>query len=80
MRRPIVVPELGITAPLVSIWYVHPGEHVYAGDRVVELLLGSATFDVAAPCAGRLIEKAAWPDDPVMTGQTLGYIEEEIEA
>ncbi len=77
MRRDIVVPEIGVPAPLVSVWYVHPGEQVYAGDRVVELLMGSATFDVAAPCTGRLVERSVWADDPVVAGQVLGYIEED---
>jgi pyruvate/2-oxoglutarate dehydrogenase complex dihydrolipoamide acyltransferase (E2) component len=77
MRKAIVAPDIGVAAPLVSIWYARPGEWLYAGDRVVELLTGSATFDVAAPCTGRLIEKAAWPDDAVSAGQILGYIDEE---
>jgi pyruvate/2-oxoglutarate dehydrogenase complex dihydrolipoamide acyltransferase (E2) component len=77
MRKPIVVPDLGVPAPLVSLWYARPGERVHTGDRLVELLLGSATFDVGAPCTGRLVEKAAWPQDLVAAGQVLGYIEPE---
>jgi pyruvate/2-oxoglutarate dehydrogenase complex dihydrolipoamide acyltransferase (E2) component len=77
MRKAIVVPDLGAGASRVSIWYARPGERLYAGDRVVELLLGTATFDVAAPCSGALVERAAWPDDTVTAGQVLGYIEEE---
>jgi pyruvate/2-oxoglutarate dehydrogenase complex dihydrolipoamide acyltransferase (E2) component len=79
MRRAIVVPEVGFPAPLLSLWYARPGEHVYVGDRVAELLLGSATFDVAAPCSGRLIERTARPADRVTPGQVLGYLEEDPE-
>ncbi len=78
MRKAIVVPELGAAAPQLSLWYARPGEQVYAGDRVVELLLGAATFDVAAPCSGRLVERSAWPADRVQAGQVLGYIEDDL--
>jgi pyruvate/2-oxoglutarate dehydrogenase complex dihydrolipoamide acyltransferase (E2) component len=77
MRRPILVPELGVAVSVVSIWYARPGERLHAGDRVVELLLGAATFDVAAPCTGTLVERSVWPDESVLPGQVLGYIEEE---
>jgi pyruvate/2-oxoglutarate dehydrogenase complex dihydrolipoamide acyltransferase (E2) component len=73
------VPEVGIPAPVLSAWFARPGEYVYTGDRVAELLLGAATFDVPAPCTGRFVEMAAWPRDRLAAGQVLGYIEEESE-
>jgi pyruvate/2-oxoglutarate dehydrogenase complex dihydrolipoamide acyltransferase (E2) component len=79
MRRAIVVPEVGVAASLVSVWYARLGERVYSGDRVVELLLGSATFDVAAPCTGRLVEKLFWPQDHVTAGEILGFVDEDSE-
>lgn len=75
MREPILAPDLGSMDVVVSVWYVKRGEAVYAGDRVVELLLGSATFDVAAPAAGTLIEQAVLPGERVAAGQVLGYLE-----
>ena len=77
MREPIVAPDLGMDGVVVSVWYVKPGESVYAGDRVVELLAGSATFDVAAPCAGTLREQCVLPPERVSVGQVLGYLEGE---
>ena len=74
MRSPIVVPDLGMPNLVVSVWYVKPGESVYEGDRVVELLLGGATFEIAAPCTGTLAEQIARPDDRVTAGQVVGYI------
>ncbi len=79
MRRPIVLPELGVTSAVLSVWYVGPGDWVYAGDRVVEVLIGGATFDVASPATGRLAEKTALADDPLSPGQVLGYVEEILE-
>jgi pyruvate/2-oxoglutarate dehydrogenase complex dihydrolipoamide acyltransferase (E2) component len=81
MRRAIVVPDVGANSTAeISAWYVHVGERVYAGDRVVELLLGAATFDVPAPCDGTLIETLARLGDRVTKGQTVSYIEEDPEA
>ena len=76
MRSPIVVPDLGADLVL-SVWYVKRGETVYAGDRVVELLLGAATFEIAAVCTGKLIEQSAWPDDRLTPGQVVGYLQPE---
>ena len=77
MRSPIVLPDLG--GPVVlSIWLARPGDRVYAGDRVVEVLLEGATFDVPAPVDGLLVETLAWPDDVLKPGQVLGQVEAEI--
>jgi pyruvate/2-oxoglutarate dehydrogenase complex dihydrolipoamide acyltransferase (E2) component len=75
MREPILVPDLGATAIVLSVWYVKPGEAVYAGDRVVELLVGSATFDVTSEHAGTLAEQCALPDEPLVPRQVLGHLE-----
>ena len=75
MRRPIVVPDLSWPNLVLSVWYVKPGESVFAGDRLVELLLGGATVELTAPCSGTLIEHCAWPDDPLMPGQVVGHLE-----
>jgi pyruvate/2-oxoglutarate dehydrogenase complex dihydrolipoamide acyltransferase (E2) component len=75
MRKPIVAPDLGCKAVALSVWYVKPGETVRAGDRVVELLLGSATFDLTSDSAGTLVEQSAWTEDMVAPGQVLGYLD-----
>ena len=76
MRRPILLPDLGARSATLSIWFVEPGDTVYAGDRVVEILAGGATFDVPSPATGRLVEKLALPEDSLVTGQVLGVVEE----
>ena len=77
MRTDILLPELGANPAVVSVWFADPGETVYEGDRLVEILVGGATFDVSSPATGRLIGKLALPDDPVLPGQVLGVIEVE---
>jgi pyruvate/2-oxoglutarate dehydrogenase complex dihydrolipoamide acyltransferase (E2) component len=76
MRRPIVLPDLGARSATLSVWFVDPGDTVYAGDRVVEILAGGATFDVPSPTTGRLVEKLVLPDDAVVVGQILGMVED----
>jgi pyruvate/2-oxoglutarate dehydrogenase complex dihydrolipoamide acyltransferase (E2) component len=77
MQTPVLLPELGASPVVLSAWFAEPGDLVYEGDRLVEVLVGGATFDVAAPATGRLAEKLALPSDPIVPGQVLGTVEEE---
>ena len=73
----VKVPELGLDADrsiTVSVWFVDPGDTILEGDRLVELLVDGATFDVTAPVAGELVEVLAFPDDVVEPGQVLGLV------
>jgi pyruvate/2-oxoglutarate dehydrogenase complex dihydrolipoamide acyltransferase (E2) component len=76
-QRPIALPDLGTDRVTFSLWYVRPGERVFEGDRVAEVLVPGATFDVPAPANGVLAERLALPNDPLTTGQVLGLILEE---
>src|SRR5438105_6764392 len=75
MRAEIVLPEFGAVPVVISVWFADPGEAVYEGDRLVEVAVSGATFDVSSPATGRLVEKLALPDDPVLPGQVLGVVE-----
>jgi pyruvate/2-oxoglutarate dehydrogenase complex dihydrolipoamide acyltransferase (E2) component len=75
MPLPITMPELGMPRAAVSLWFAGPGDLVYEGDRLVEILAGPATFDVAAPATGRLRERLALASDPVIPGQVLGTLD-----
>ena len=74
----VILPELG-TGPdepiVVSHWYAGPGDEVWEGDRLVEILVGPATFDVPAPASGRLAEVRGHEDDRVRPGAILGVVE-----
>jgi pyruvate/2-oxoglutarate dehydrogenase complex dihydrolipoamide acyltransferase (E2) component len=76
MLKPILLPDLGAPTAILSVWFVDPGDPVYAGDRVVEVLSDGATFDVSSPVTGKLAERLALPDDALVPGQTLGTVEE----
>ena len=73
----VILPDLG-TGPdvpiVVSYWFASRGEHVWEGERLVEVLAGPATFDVPAPASGRLARIHGREDDRVEPGFVLGLI------
>jgi pyruvate dehydrogenase E2 component (dihydrolipoamide acetyltransferase) len=58
MATPVEAPKLGNTVEecLVANWRKRKGEAVAAGDVVVEIETDKATFEVAAPVAGTVLE------------------------
>ncbi len=71
------LPELGIPGPArLSVWLVEDGSEVTEGDRLVEVLAGTATVDLPAPASGVLRQTLTGEDEPVVTGQVLGVIVE----
>lgn len=75
-RVQITVPDLGSDRVAFSLWHVRPGDRVMAGDRVAEVLIPGAVFDVSAPASGVLAARSVQPGDPLAAGQVLGEIEE----
>src|SRR4051794_39173200 len=78
MEAAIILPELGMRPVVLSIWLVDAGDHVFEGDRLVEVLVNGATFDVPAPATGRLRVKHALAEDRLTPGQVLGTVEVEM--
>jgi pyruvate/2-oxoglutarate dehydrogenase complex dihydrolipoamide acyltransferase (E2) component len=73
----VILPDLGTGADspvTVSYWYAARGETVWEGDRLVEVLVGPATFDVSSPATGRLAEIRLREDDQALPGALLGQI------
>jgi pyruvate/2-oxoglutarate dehydrogenase complex dihydrolipoamide acyltransferase (E2) component len=75
---PIALPDLGTERVSFSLWYVRPGERVFEGDRVAEVLIPGATFDIPAPADGVLAERLALPNDALAAGHVLGMIQKEV--
>jgi len=78
MTRPkvaIVLPDVGAAPVVLSAWFADPGDSVFEGDRIVEVLVGAATFDVSSPVTGRLAERQARRDQRLVPGQVLGFVE-----
>lgn len=76
-RHILHLPDLGLgDIPIVaSLWLVRCGSEVSEGDRVLEVLAGDVTVDLAAPANGRLTEKLVDDDEPIVVGQPLAIIE-----
>ena len=70
---PITLPELGAPARF-SLWHVGVGEQVFEGDRIAEVFVPGATYDIPAPATGRIVERTASAHDPLTTGQVLGTL------
>ena len=73
----VILPDLG-TGPdvpiVISHWFAARGDRVWEGERLVEVLVGPATFDVSAPVSGRLAEIQRFEDDRVAPGSVLGLV------
>lgn len=79
MQANVILPDLGAAPVVLSVWFADPGDWVYEGDRLVEVLTNGATFDVPAPATGRLVNRLALPDQRLHIGQVLGTLEIEPE-
>jgi pyruvate/2-oxoglutarate dehydrogenase complex dihydrolipoamide acyltransferase (E2) component len=73
------VPDLGTPRATFSLWHVRVGDRVTEGDRVAEVLIPGAVFDVPAPVTGTLVERGVQPGDALTAGQVLGEIEDQGE-
>ncbi len=78
MRRLVHLPELAARSPRVSVWWVAVGDAVYAGDRLVEVLVDGAIVDVTAPVSGTLAARHVFVDEPVAPGQLVAEIDEDV--
>ncbi|GIW87643.1 MAG: hypothetical protein KatS3mg108_1967 [Isosphaeraceae bacterium] len=75
--RFVTLPELGIAPEepiLISHWYARKGDEVWEGDRLVEVVVGAATFDVPSPANGRLARIRVQEDERVRPGQILAHL------
>jgi pyruvate dehydrogenase E2 component (dihydrolipoamide acetyltransferase) len=82
MQAPVMMPDIGVepdTEMVISFWFAEEGDEVLEGDRLVEILAGSATFDVSAPISGRLAGVRVAEEDVVHSGDILAVIESEEE-
>jgi pyruvate/2-oxoglutarate dehydrogenase complex dihydrolipoamide acyltransferase (E2) component len=75
MRSLVHVPDLHAGTVRLSLWFAQVGERLRKGERLAELLVDGATFDVTAPADGILVERHARADDVLRTGQVLGVLE-----
>ncbi len=78
MTTKVVVPELGesIVEATVGRWYKHEGDHVAAGETLVELETDKVNLEVAAQHAGVLAHIAQQEGADVKVGDLLAEVDE----
>lgn len=76
MTGDVRVPALGrdIDAAVVARWLAAPGDHVTAGQVVVELAADKAEMEVTAPADGYLIQRHAEEHTAVSVGDLLATV------
>lgn len=75
MRRPLVVPKLGLTMTEGSLveWLVQPGTRFEAGQPLFVIESEKAGVEVPAEAAGTLLEADAPIGTPLPVGTVIGY-------
>ncbi|MEX1039371.1 MAG: lipoyl domain-containing protein [Pirellulaceae bacterium] len=73
---PILLPDLGLPEISIrtSLWLVSLGAEVRKGDRLLEVLAGEVTFDIASPADGILSEQWVDENQPIEFGDAVGLI------
>ncbi|WP_425616233.1 biotin/lipoyl-containing protein [Anatilimnocola sp. NA78] len=66
--------DLGDIPVLACSWLVDQGARVVQGDRLLEVVAGEVTVDLAAPASGRLIQRCVGPEQQLTIGQVLAVI------
>jgi pyruvate/2-oxoglutarate dehydrogenase complex dihydrolipoamide acyltransferase (E2) component len=71
------LPDLDLGKSIVTAcsWHAAVGSRVVEGDRLLEVLAGEVTVDLAAPASGKLAERCVEVDDRLTIGQRLAVIE-----
>lgn len=66
--------DLGETPIRACSWLAEAGSRVMQGDRLLEVVAGEVTIDLAAPASGRLARRCVGPDELLTVGQVLAMI------
>jgi pyruvate/2-oxoglutarate dehydrogenase complex dihydrolipoamide acyltransferase (E2) component len=78
MQIELEFPDIGIVPNdeiTISFWHIEEDEEFEEGDDILEVSTNKSTFDVPAPCKGRLIEILVQEGDIVTMGDTIALIE-----
>ena len=58
----------------VAAWHAAVGQHLVAGERLVEIVAGDVAVEVPAPVSGELTERCVAVDEPLAAGQVLARL------
>jgi pyruvate/2-oxoglutarate dehydrogenase complex dihydrolipoamide acyltransferase (E2) component len=65
----------GVDKAGVSYWHKSAGDSVKEGEDLVELVTDKATFNMPAPCSGKLKIITVQEGEEARVGQTIAIIE-----
>jgi len=76
-RIELRMPDLDLRGTIVTAcsWHAAVGARVVEGDRLLEVLAGEVTVDLAAPASGKLVERCVEVDEQLKINQVLAVIE-----
>lgn len=75
-KVPVVLPRWGsIEAALILNWFKSVGEEVETDQPLLEVETEKSVVEVLAPATGIVSEILSHPDDEVLAGAVIGYIE-----
>jgi pyruvate/2-oxoglutarate dehydrogenase complex dihydrolipoamide acyltransferase (E2) component len=74
---PIIMPQLGesIAEAAIINFLVKPGDHIEAGQDIIEVETNKASMTVTAPCSGSIKNFSAQLNESYAVGDALGEIE-----
>lgn len=77
MRIPITVPDfqLGEEPLRLGEWSVEIGDAVDEGECLAELICPGLAVDLLSPTTGTIADLLRQPEQPVTTGDVLGWVE-----
>jgi pyruvate/2-oxoglutarate dehydrogenase complex dihydrolipoamide acyltransferase (E2) component len=75
-RVPVVAPDLqaGPDAAVLGQWHAEPGDRVFAGDALLELLVPGLTVSVSCPVDGILAEICRQASVALHPGEILAWV------
>ena len=76
-RIELRMPDLDLPGTTVTAcsWHAAVGSRVVEGDRLLEVLAGEVTVDLAAPASGKLVQRCVEIDEQLQINQLLAVIE-----
>lgn len=73
LRLPEVSSREGV---IITEWYAQLNSEVKKGQDILEVSSDKATFDIASPCDGVLVEILKKPGESVISGEIIAEIKE----
>ena len=77
MKKEIIMPKIGLDMEegTINKWLKKVGDHMEAGESILEIETDKAVTEVEAAVSGTLVEIVAQDGDTVEITKTIGWVE-----